>query len=80
MRNAILGISAYYHDAAALLLENGRIVAGAHEERFTRKKHDPAFPAHAVRYVLKEGGLDLADLTAIAFYDKIGSASCRERV
>mgnify|MGYP000927246463 CR=1 FL=1 len=70
MRNAILGISAYYHDAAALLLENGRIVAGAHEERFTRKKHDPAFPAHAVRYVLKEGGLDLADLTAIAFYDK----------
>jgi carbamoyltransferase len=70
VRNAILGISAYYHDAAAVLLENGRIVAGAHEERFTRKKHDASFPANAVRYVLKEAGLGLADLAAIAFYDK----------
>ncbi len=70
MRHAILGISAYYHDAAAVLLDNGRIVAGAHEERFTRKKHDASFPAQAVRFVLKEAGLDLADLAAIAFYDK----------
>jgi len=70
MRNAILGISAYYHDAAAVLLDNGRIVAGAHEERFTRRKHDPSFPAQAVRYVLKEAGLGLTDLAAIAFYDK----------
>jgi len=70
MRHAILGISAYYHDAAAVLLEGGRIVAGAHEERFTRKKHDASFPANAVRYVLKEAGLGLGDLAAIAFYDK----------
>ena len=49
---------------------DGEIVAAAHEERFSRKKHDAAFPSHAVRYVLAESGLDIADLTAIAFYDK----------
>ncbi|MEW5774408.1 MAG: carbamoyltransferase [Thermodesulfobacteriota bacterium] len=70
MRQAILGISAYYHDSAAVLLDGGRIVAGAHEERFTRKKHDASFPAQAVRYVLKEAGIGLGDLAAIAFYDK----------
>jgi carbamoyltransferase len=70
VRNAILGISAFYHDSAAVLLEEGRIIAAAHEERFTRKKHDAAFPARAVRYVLEEGGVDIADLSAIAFYDK----------
>lgn len=67
---AILGISAYYHDSAAALLVDGEIIAAAQEERFSRKKHDPAFPAQAVRYVLAEAGLGLADLEAIAFYDK----------
>ena len=70
MKSAILGISAFYHDSAAAILVDGEIVAAAHEERFSRKKHDAAFPSHAVRYVLDESGLDISDLTAIAFYDK----------
>ena len=53
----ILGISAYYHDSAAALLRDGDIVAAAQEERFTRKKHDPRFPEHAIRYCLAEGGI-----------------------
>ncbi len=67
---SILGISAYYHDSAACLVTDGEIVAAAQEERFTRKKHDPRFPVHAVRYCLKEGGLSLSDLKYIVFYDK----------
>ena len=70
MSEAILGISAYYHDSAAALIIDGEIIAAAHEERFTRKKHDPSFPLNAARYVLEEGGIKFADLTAIAFYDK----------
>ena len=70
MKKAILGLSAYYHDSAAAILIDGEIVAAAHEERFTRKKHDPAFPAHAVRYVLEEAGVEYKDLSAISFYDK----------
>lgn len=70
MSEYILGISAYYHDSAAALLRDGEIVAAAHEERFTRKKHDASFPEHAARYVLEEGGIALSDLAAIAFYDK----------
>ncbi|MEO1450661.1 MAG: carbamoyltransferase, partial [Bacteroidota bacterium] len=66
----ILGISAYYHDAAAAILHNGRILAAAQEERFTRRKHDPSFPTHAIRYCLDEAGCSLDDLSAIAFYDK----------
>lgn len=66
----ILGVSAYYHDSAAALLCNGQIVAAAHEERFTRKKHDPDFPANAVRYVLDEGCVALQDLECVVFYDK----------
>ncbi|MBF0527666.1 MAG: carbamoyltransferase [Deltaproteobacteria bacterium] len=66
----ILGISAYYHDSAACLLQDGRIVAAAQEERFTRKKHDPGFPSHATAYCLKAGGLKASDLDIIAFYDK----------
>lgn len=66
----ILGISAYYHDSAAALICNGQILAAAHEERFTRKKHDSAFPANAVRYVLDEGCIDLQNLECIVFYDK----------
>ncbi|MDD5090858.1 MAG: carbamoyltransferase [Candidatus Wallbacteria bacterium] len=66
----ILGISAFYHDSAAALLVDGRIVAAAQEERFTRKKHTPDFPEQAVRYVLSESGLKLSDVNIIAFYDK----------
>ncbi len=66
----ILGISAFYHDSAAALLKNGEIVAAAHEERFTRKKHDPDFPQKAVEYCLKEAGIKLADVEALVFYDK----------
>lgn len=66
----VLGLSAYYHDSAAVLLADGVIVAAAHEERFTRKKHDPNFPHHAVRYVLDAVGADLSDMEAVVFYDK----------
>jgi carbamoyltransferase len=70
MRNAILGISAFYHDSAAAVLIDGEIVAAAHEERFTRKKHDSSFPIHAIRYVLEEAGVEYKDLAAVSFYDK----------
>lgn len=66
----ILGISAYYHDSAAAYIEDGVIIAAAQEERFTRKKHDPGFPSHAVQYCLSEAGVQLNDLDAIVFYDK----------
>lgn len=66
----VLGISAYYHDSAAALLEDGRIVAAAQEERFTRRKHDASFPVHAVRYCLATGGVGPDGLDAVAFYDK----------
>ena len=66
----ILGISAYYHDSAAALLRDGQIVAAAQEERFTRKKHDPSFPAGGISYCLAEAGIEIADLDAIVFYDK----------
>ena len=66
----ILGISAYYHDSAACLLRDGVVVAAAQEERFTRKKHDPAFPANAARYCLREAGIDAKEIQHVAFYDK----------
>jgi carbamoyltransferase len=66
----ILGISAYYHDSAACLVTDGRIVAAAQEERFTRKKHDHRFPSNAVAYCLREGGLRASDLDHVVFYDK----------
>ena len=66
----ILGLSAFYHDSAAALVEDGRIVAAAQEERFTRKKHDSSFPTHALRYCLAEAGLRLSDIDYVAFYDK----------
>lgn len=66
----ILGISAFYHDSAAALICDGKIVAAAQEERFSRKKHDAGFPAHAVEYVLSEGGISLSDVDHVAFYDK----------
>jgi len=67
---AILGISAYYHDSAAALVVDGEIVAAAQEERFTRKKHDYRFPSHAIDYCLRKGGLTVADLDHVGFYDK----------
>jgi carbamoyltransferase len=70
LTSAILGISAFYHDSAAALIVDGKIIAAAQEERFTRIKYDAAFPQQAVAYVLKEAGLDLQDLDAIVFYDK----------
>jgi carbamoyltransferase len=67
---AILGLSAFYHDSAAALMMDGKIIAAAQEERFTRKKFDASFPTHAARYVLQEAGLKGKDLEAVAFYDK----------
>jgi len=66
----ILGISAFYHDSAAALIVDGRIVAAAQEERFTRKKHDYRFPENAVNYCLKEAGITANQLNHVAFYDK----------
>ena len=70
MATRILGISAYYHDSAACLVEDGRIVAAAQEERFTRKKHDANFPSRAIEYCLREGGITTADLDLVGFYEK----------
>ncbi len=70
MKSAILGLSAYYHDSAAAILIDGEIIAAAHEERFSRKKHDARFPTQAAKYVLAEAGVEVEALTAIAFYDK----------
>jgi len=66
----VLGLSAFYHDSAATLLVNGEIIAAAQEERFTRKKHDAAFPVHAIAFCLEEAGLSLSDIDFITFYDK----------
>jgi carbamoyltransferase len=66
----ILGISAFYHDSAAALIDNGRVVAAAQEERFTRKKHDAAFPHNAVAYCLAEAGVRADELDHVVFYDK----------
>ncbi len=66
----ILGISAFYHDSAAAVIENGNIIAAAQEERFTRKKHDPGFPTHAIRFCLDYAGFSIDELDAVVFYDK----------
>ncbi len=66
----ILGISAFYHDSAAALVDDGRIVAAAQEERFTRKKHDAGFPIHAIEYCLRESRGSLAEVDHVVFYDK----------
>lgn len=70
MPTRILGISAYYHDSAACLVVDGEIVAAAQEERFTRRKYDPRFPAHAVQYCLREQNIGVRDLDFVAFYEK----------
>src|SRR5436190_21886773 len=66
----ILGISAYYHDAAAALVSDGEIVAAAQEERFTRKKNDSDFPHQAIDFCLRQGGITVWQLDAVVFYDK----------
>lgn len=66
----VLGISAYYHDSAAALVEDGRITAAAQEERFTRRKHDPGFPTHAIRWIMEQQRLAPDDVDVVAFYDK----------
>ena len=66
----ILGISAYYHDSAACIIKDGKILAAAQEERFTRKKHDQSFPINAINYCLMESGIESYNLDLVAFYDK----------
>lgn len=70
MATIILGISAYYHDSAAALLVDGKIVAAAQEERFSRRKHDPNFPCNAISYCLAEAGIKLQAVNQVVFYDK----------
>ncbi len=66
----VLGLSAFYHDSAAALVEDGRVVAAAQEERFTRKKHDSGFPEQAIAFCLDQAGVDLGAVDYAAFYDK----------
>ena len=66
----ILGISAFYHDSAATIVLDGKIIAAAQEERFTRKKHDSSFPHNAVEFVLKFSNLKLSEVDHIVFYEK----------
>jgi carbamoyltransferase len=66
----VLGVSAYYHDSAAALVIDGRVVAAAQEERFTRRKNDADFPKNAVEYCLGEGKTTLAEVDAVVFYEK----------
>ena len=66
----ILGLSAYYHDSAAVLLLDGEIIAAAQEERFTRKRHDAVFPKNTIQFCLKQAGIALTEVDHIVFYDK----------
>ena len=68
--SSILGISAFYHDSAACILVNGKIIAAAQEERFTRKKHDPNYPHNAIEFVLKYANLKLSEVDQIVFFEK----------
>ena len=67
---SVLGISAFYHDSAAAIIKNGKIIGAAQEERFTRKKHDQSFPKNAINYVLKEANLKLSEVDYVIFYEK----------
>lgn len=69
MSDLVLGVSAYYHDSAAALVDGDRVVAAAQEERFSRRRHDPSFPGRAVAYCLREAGATLADVSAVAYYE-----------
>src|SRR5215468_11106418 len=66
----ILGISAFYHDSAAALVQDGEIIAAAQEERFTRRKHDPSYPENAIAYCLREAKIGISELDAVVFYEK----------
>ena len=66
----VVGISAFYHDSAAAIVRDGVIVAAAQEERFTRKKHDAGFPAHALRYCVAEAGIAWSEIDCVTFYEK----------
>ena len=66
----ILGISAFYHDAAAALIKDGKIIAAVQEERFSRIKHDESFPVQSIKYCLEAGNITAADLDAVVFYEK----------
>ena len=66
----ILGISAFYHDSAAAVIQDGEIIAAAQEERFTRRKHDPGFPRHAIAYCLEEGQITPSQIDYVVFYEK----------
>ena len=68
--NKILGISAFYHDSAACILIDGKIIAAAQEERFSRKKHDAGYPFHAIEFVLKFSNTQLSEIDAIVFFEK----------
>src|SRR5690242_16964708 len=70
MSTSILGISAFYHDSAACLVQDGEIIAAAQEERFTRKRHDADFPQQAIDYCLRAGSISPRDLHYVGFYDK----------
>lgn len=70
MGKAVLGISAFYHDSAAALIRNGKIIAAAQEERFTRKKNDDSFPVNAIQYCMDEAGIGTTELECVVFYDK----------
>jgi carbamoyltransferase len=67
---SVLGISAFYHDSAAALIIDGKIIAAAQEERFSRKKHDSSYPFYAVEFVLKKTNLSLSKIDHIVFYEK----------
>jgi carbamoyltransferase len=66
----ILGISAFYHDSAACLIRDGKVIAAVQEERFTRKRHDASFPSASIQYCLRAGGIQSEDIDIIAFYEK----------
>ena len=66
----VLGISAFYHDASASLISDGRLVAAAAEERYTRQKHDPNFPKFAIQHCLRQAGLGSQDLDRVVFYEE----------
>ena len=70
MREAVLGISAFYHDSAAAVVVNGKVTAAAQEERFSRKKHDSGFPSQALNYVMNEAAINISDLKCVVFYEK----------
>ena len=67
---SILGISCFYHDAAACLIQDGEIIAAAEEERFTRKKHDMGFPKKSIDFCLQKGGIKIEDVSCVGFYEK----------